>query len=230
MTEEKETPSQPSSLTPNQLGDLALEATNPVPDPVGERIPLTNGGTLERLNPELLAELQANDPRVHYISADLEAAQQSPAGQASYSHAVLGRLSDQVRTDFPGIDVSVRGTVAALIKRFPFWDVKGHPNMSADMNTVADILKLGSDNGSDMVQVGQVYEDGELNTDTAEWIYNHLFTVSMEADEDDFAQTFPVLLVYEPSAFATSQGHGWNKLAGEPDQRIAAIYITDKIV
>jgi hypothetical protein len=228
MAEEKLT-KQPLPV-PTQLGSLAVEATHQILDPIGERIPLANGRTLERLNPALLAELQANDPRVRYIPIDSEAAQQRSTPQVAFSHAVLGRMGKQVHADFPGIDVSVRGTVAALIEKFPFWNVEGHPDMSSDMHTVTDILQLGSDNGSDRVRVGGL-EDGELNSDTAEWMYNHISTVILEADrQQDSDQTFPVLLVYEPSAFAASPGHGWNRLTGQPDQRLAALYITDKLV
>jgi hypothetical protein len=211
--------------------DLAMEAASQALDPIGERIRLANGSTLETLNPALLAELQARDPRVRYAPADREFLQQGfAAGQPAYSQAVLRPLSDQVRADFPDVNVSVRGTVAALNKRYPFWDVGGRSDMSSDMSTVADILEHGSDNGSDSVRVGQVYEeDGELNADTAEWIYNHISVVSVEADPEDAAQTFPVLIVYEPSAFEAEPTHGWNTLTGEPSQRIAAIYITDKL-
>lgn len=196
-----------------------------MPPLVGERIKLAFGAVLERPSAEVIAWLQARDPRVRYFPADVEAARQSMPTVA-YAEAVSRRLGPQVQNDFPGVDVAVRGTVAALTESFAhdLWED------GADMRTVLDILASGSDSGADRTRVGHRVEEGELNYQTLGWLNTHSSAAYMELEGSERDQVFPVLLVYPPEAFEGEAVHGWNQLTGDPGQRLAAVYITDRIV
>lgn len=217
-------PLSPEALNPT----ITDESDQFAVPPVGERIPLVGGQVLETVNPALLTELQAIDPRVRYFPAHLEDARSADAGYA-YHRSVVDRIGEQVARDFAGTDVLVRGTVAALCEPFSHW-LNEQETGYLDMRTVIDILATGSDRESDRVRVGGINER-QVNDQTVEWLNNHyrdaMIDIESQADRD---QTFPVLLVYKPEAFAKPPGHGWNQLAGEPSQRIAAVYITDKVV
>lgn len=213
----------------SKLGNFAAQSRDEKLLPIGERIPLNNGAVLERPNPKLIADLQRKDSRIKYFPADLEAAQ-SASMAYSYYRSVVDRLGDQVRADFPDTAVYVRGTLATLQTSYPFWGDHSAEEGS-NMNTVLDILASGSDNGRDQVRVGDIKEDGKLNVETQEWLNNHYQSAMFEVDDvNDRDQTFPILLVYKPEAFAQQPSGRWNDLTGEPSKRVCAVYITDKVV
>jgi hypothetical protein len=196
--------------------------------PVGDRVVLTNGAVLETPNADVITQLQAIDSRVHYFpTPDIEQAQSVSRGMAFY-RGVVDHLGKQVVQDFPGTRLAVRGTTAALTERFPFWE-DGDGN--GDMNTVLDILQSGSDSGADRVRVGEIDPDGTLNAETQEFLGSHFTGLMLELDGIQRDQVFPALLVYRTDAFTAGDfRHGFNKLKDPPADRLAAIYITDKIV
>lgn len=199
--------------------------------PVGNRIPLTNGATLETPNQKVIEHLMAADSRVRYFATPNPAEAQETTRGMSFYRAVTDHLGAQVAHDFPDTRVAVRGTVAALTEGFPYWDDGSGTGKTEDMHTVLDMLLLGSDSGKDTVRVGEIEPDGSLNVETTEWLRNHFSVLMLELDDDKRDQVFPALLVYKTDAFQAGDfQHGFNALSGPPADRLAALYITDKIV
>ena len=97
------------------------------------------------------------------------------------------------------------------------------------MNSVRDILASGTDSGSDEVRAGHLDPSGELNVETQEWLNNHIANALIELEGAQRDQVFPALLVYRMDAFTGRFRHGYNTLTGDPSQRLASLYITDKI-
>lgn len=158
-----------------------------------------------------------------------------------FHRAVVDLLGAQVRHDFGDEPVAVRGTVASLTRSFPFFDETppfSEPTDAAkeDLQSVEAILRTGSDSGKDVTRVGFLDPDtGELNYQTAEWLAErHNFVdlgLLLEGKEQERSLVFPVLVVYRLGAFENgSPTNGWNTLAGSPEERVAAIYVTDKVV
>lgn len=196
--------------------------------PIGDRVHLRNGVTIESPSSAVLERLMEADPRVRYFpTPDLEHAGEYNPGQ-TYYRAITDPLGRAVRHDFEGEDIAIRGTTAALEYSFPFWQDRSG-NGLAPCNDVLTVLQAGSDDGRDEARVGFMTDDGVMNVETVEHLFTHWFGTYMElgsGPEGD--QIFPVLIVYRHDAFAKPPVHGFNEFAGDPAKRIAAIYITDR--
>jgi hypothetical protein len=212
---------------------MSFRDTDPSPgtavsSPIGERIPLKNGITLEKPSIEVLARLMDADSRVRYFETPSpDRAGQERPGYAYY-RAIAEPLGLQVREDFGDEPIAIRGTTAALEHSFPYWpDQTGHHE--ATLNDVLTILRSGSDDGQDQARVGFMTDEGEMNVETTEHLFTHWFGTHIELkDTPEGEQVFPVLIVYRPEAFEKLPVHGCNTFAGKPSERIAAIYITDR--
>lgn len=108
------------------------------------------------------------------------------------------------------------------------------------MHTVLDILNKGSDSGSDRTRTGYLSAPvngrlARLNDQTHEWLTKRMAGVDLELRYGDakkladLKQTFPVMIVYDESAFRDGGRHGWRDLQGASSQRVKAIYVTDKV-
>lgn len=196
--------------------------------PVGDRVHLKNGVTIESPSVEVIERLQEADPRVRYFpTPDIEQAGEYGPGQ-TYYRAISDLLGKTVRQDFEGEDIAIRGTTAALEYSFPFWQDRSGSGL-APCNDVLTVLETGSDDGRDEARVGFMTDDGVMNVETVEHLFTHWFGTYMElGNSPEGDQIFPVLIVYKHDAFAKPPVHGFNEFAGEPSERIAAIYITDR--
>lgn len=196
--------------------------------PVGDRVHLKNGVTIESPSVEVIERLQKADPRVRYFpTPDIEQAGEYGPGQ-TYYRAISDPLGKTVRQDFEGEDIAIRGTTAALEYSFPFWQDRSGSGL-APCNDVLTVLETGSDDGRDEARVGFMTDDGVMNVETVEHLFTHWFGTYMElGNSPEGDQIFPVLLVYKHDAFVKPPVHGFNEFAGEPSERIAAIYITDR--
>lgn len=211
-------------------------------DPIGEEIYIDQNTILQRLSPELLAQLQAQDSRVRYFPGIVperdEQTEPEPFWESnrgtghSYYSLVGNHVGAQIEKDFGGEEVLVRSTIATTIESFPWW--QSDTPEGRDVRTVLDILASGSDTGKDETRVGHII-DGELNYQTLEWLDSRIGSLLLDSrlsaeHQDDARQTFPIIIVYQKSAFKNGEArHGWNDLQGPPEKRIAAIYITDKV-
>jgi len=215
-------------IDPNSAPSSSLETL----EPIGERTVLPTGSVLQTPAAATVEALQAIDPRVRYFSTDMALANAAPRNY-EYYRGVVDTIGARVQQDFPGQDMAVRGTVASLTERFPFW-YDGQTNTVYDMQSVLDILRTGSDTGGDTTMVGPIAPDGELNVETEEWLGSHIRRVVTELDGDPkLDRVFPVLIVYHPRAFDDPTGwqtHRTQQLTGGADERIVAIYITDKVL
>jgi hypothetical protein len=206
----------------------AEHVTNGHTSPIGERVHLKNGVTIESPSAVVLEHLAAADPRVRYFpTPDIETAGEYSPGQ-TYYRAISDPLGRAVRQDFGEEAIAIRGTTAALEFSFPFWlDHSGQGTTAC--NDVLTILQIGSDDGRDEARVGFMTEDGEMNVETVEHLFTHWFGTYMELGKSpEGDQIFPVLIVYRHEAFAKPPLHGFNEFSAEPSERIAAIYITDR--
>lgn len=196
--------------------------------PIGERIHLKNGVTIESPSADVLDHLMHADPRVRYFpTPDLELAGEEQPGQ-TYYRAISDPLGKAVRQDFADEPIAIRGTTAALEHSFPFWQSRTGNGLDS-CNDVLTILQAGSDDGRDEARVGFMTDDGVMNVETVEHLFTHWFGTYIELGKGpEGDQIFPVLIVYRHDAFAKPPVHGFNDFAGEPSDRIAAIYITDR--
>ena len=201
--------------------------------PVGTEIDLPSGSILQTPNPDTLDFIQAADARVRYFPSDMERVREAGAGY-EYYRGVADVIGKQIQQDFPGERVAVRGTVAALTEGFPFWPAdRGSDQLP--LTSVTDILRTGNDAASETTRVGFIEEDGELNDQTHEWLTERFSYTAMDLElegaTEKLAKVFPVLIVYREGAFKEGKAaHGWNDMAGKPEERVAAVYVTDKIL
>jgi len=225
--------------------------TAPDIDPIGEEVKLDKSTVLQRLNPDLLSYLQSQDPRVRHFagivanrmaqtgSEFLEGGDgytfrwdEAEGGRYDFYTVVGNHVGAQIEKDFEGEEVMVRSTIASTIKPFPWWQSENPEDR--DVRTVLDILASGSDSGKDKTRVGHIV-NRQLNYQTLEWLDRRMGSLLLESNVggkymDEARQTFPVVIVYHKEAFVDGRsGHGWNNLVGPPEERIAAIYITDKV-
>jgi hypothetical protein len=198
---------------------------------IGQEIDLPSGGMLQTPHPDTLARLTHIDPRVRYFPTDMARADKASSGY-EYYRGVTDVMHARIQEDFGGETVAVRGTVASLTEPFPFW-ARDDSGDKRHMQSVLDILRTGSDDGQDRARVSILTgDDGQLNSQTREWLYQRAWSVNHALrDKPEAARVFPVVVVYRKGAFRDGQPvHGWNDLGSDPEDRIAAIYITDKIL
>jgi hypothetical protein len=208
--------------------------TEPIsPSPVGERIFLPNGAIVERPNPLIIELLQTADPRVHYFSTNIVSFLIDVAPKKLHYIAVSQKIGYQVKKDFPDEEVYVRSSVAPLIDQstFPYWNRSWELGSIPEfpLNSVRDILSSGSDDGGESVVIGDIDSSGIMNAHSIEWLSMHYTLINQKHQGEKIDQLFPILLVYKRSAFAENIDFGWNKLIGKPQERIAAIYVTDRV-
>jgi hypothetical protein len=217
------------------------EANRPGPSPepisfspIGERFHLPSGAIVERPNPLIITHLQAADSRVHYYATDQTTFMMDVDAMRLHHRAVSRKIEYRVREDFPDEDIFVRGTVGTLIDPTTFlywnrdWAVGSNPTLP--LNSISEILANGTDDGGNHVGVGHIEDSGKMNDYSIDWLSIHYGNVAQKHNKEDITQVFPILLVYRQDAFVDSPGLGYYELTGNPTERIAALYITDRVI
>lgn len=211
--------------------------------PVGETIKLSNGVVLQKPNAQIIAALQAIDPRVRYFPTDLAKAEATTKAGAYY-RGVTDLLPTQILEDFPGDRrrTAQRGTVISLRDEFPYfkdrvgWEAPEpgqylikpiYAEQLLPMNNILTVLRTGSDRGGEIGNLGAINQSGRLNSHTEDWLMYHtegaIEALAAQNEWEKANNLFPGVLVYESSRISFDA----SGTIIDPSA-LVAVYVTDR--
>lgn len=215
---------------------------------VGETIEVLPGILLQRPSQEIIESLKGADSRIKYVAADLTKVNSGDPPdllnlrdqhEALFKKIVVPPLNVMIKEDFSQtdeVDLFLRGIVVSLRDEFPCFPTReyipGKGFSRKQVENALTILAKGSEGLQDSPRTDD-FRNGRINFYAQSYMYDHtkkaltsLLGIRDPWDSRDpqlADNLFPGLMVYTRPTI-----RNWRDIP--PTSRIAAFYITDRVV